>query len=64
MPLQAALEKAHARPVVRLLLELECTAVLHELTELRGVTAAQLFQRRLDLLFLDVIVLFILRSAW
>ena len=63
MPLQAALEKAHARPVVRLLLELECTAVLHELTELRGVTAAQLLQRRLDLLFLDVVVLFILRSS-
>ena len=64
MPLQAALEEAHARPVVRLLFELERTAVLHELTELRGVTAAQLFQRRLDLLFLDVVVLFVLGATW
>ena len=64
MPLQTALEKAYARPVVRLLFEFECTAVLHELTELRRVTAAQLLQRRLDLLFLDVVVLFILRSSW
>ena len=60
MPLHATLEKANASPVVRLLLELESAAILHELTELGRVPAAKLLERRLNLLLLDIVVLFIL----
>ena len=63
VPRQAALEKSDARPVVRLLLEFERTAIFHELSELGGVAAAELLQRRFDLLFLDIIVLLILWST-
>ena len=60
MPRQAALEKSDARPVVRFLLEFERPAIFHELSELGGVAAAELLQRRFDLLFLNIIVLLIL----
>ena len=58
------LKKATAKPVVGLLLELELSAVLHELLELVRVTAAELLERQLDLLLLDSCVLFILGSTW
>jgi hypothetical protein len=59
----AVLEELQAGPVVGLLLELEGTAVLHVLAELTGVAAAELLKRRLDLLLLDVVVLFVLGTA-
>lgn len=62
--LHAVLKKAEADPVVGLLFELELAAVLHILTELGGVAAAELLKRGLDLLFLDVVVLFVLGAAW
>ena len=56
----AALKEPCALTVVWLLLELELSAVLHELSELGRMASAKLFQRRLNLLLLDVVVLFIL----
>jgi len=61
--LQAALKEVQARPVVRLLFELERAAVLHELSELTGVSTAQLLQARLNLLLLDVVVLLVLGAT-
>ena len=63
MSLQAALKEVQARPVVRLLFELERAAVLHELSELTGVSTAQLLQARLNLLLLDVVVLLVLGAT-
>ena len=55
-------EEAFAGAVVRLLLEFEAAAVLHELTELGRVTAAQLLKRRFNLLLLNRVVLFVLAA--
>lgn len=60
MARHARLKKANAGPVVRLLFKLERAAVLHELSEFTWVAPAQFLKRRLNLLFLDVVVLFIL----
>ena len=57
-------EESFARAVVRLLLELQAAAVLHELSEFRRVAAAQLLQRRFNLLFLNRVVLLVLAAAW
>lgn len=64
VPLHAVLEEAKAGPVVGLLLELQLAAVLHVLTELGRVSTAKLLQRSLNLLLLDVVVLFILGATW
>ena len=64
MPSQARLEEADAGPVVRLLLELERAAVLHEFFKFRRVSSAQLLERSLDLLLLDRVVLFVLAATW
>jgi len=56
-------EKADDRAIVRFLIEFELTAVLHELAELTWVASAKLFEARLDLLFLDVVVLLVLAAA-
>ena len=63
MARQATLEEVKAGPVVGLLFELEASAVLHELTELTWVASTQLLQRSLNLLFLDVVVLFVLGAT-
>ena len=44
VPLQARLKEANASPIVRFLLELEGAAVLHELSEFRRVSTAELLQ--------------------
>ena len=62
MPLHALVEETDARPVVRLLLELECAAILHEFSELRGVSATQLLKRRLNLFLLNGVILLILAA--
>ena len=62
MSRQASFEETNASSVVRFLLKLERAAVLHELAELNGMSAAQLLQRRLNLLFLNVVVLFVLAA--
>ena len=62
--LHAALEVVQAGAIVGLLLELERPAVLHVLAELSRVTAAELLERRLDLLLLDVVVLLVLGATW
>jgi len=64
VPLHARREEADTRGVVRLLLEGERSAVLHELSEFDGVPAAKLGQRRFNLLLLDVVVLFVLAPTW
>ena len=56
-------EEAFAGAVVWLLLELKAAAVLHELTELGRVAAAQLLKRRFNLLLLNRVVLFVLAAA-
>lgn len=56
-------EKAFAGAIVWLLLEFEAAAVLHELTELAWVAAAQLLKRRFNLLLLNGVVLFVLAAA-
>lgn len=60
----ARIKEADGRAVVRFLLELEGATVLHEIFEFAGVPAAELIKRRLYLLLLNVIVLFILAAAW
>jgi hypothetical protein len=64
VPVHAALEEGQAGSVVGLLLELERSAILHVLSELRWVTAAELLQGGLDLLLLDIVVLFVLGATW
>ena len=63
VPLHAVLKEGETGAVVWLLLELERAAVLHVLAELGGMTTAQLFKRSLNLLFLDVVVLLVLRAT-
>lgn len=63
VPLHAVLKEGETGAVVGLLLELEGSAVLHVLAEFGGVAAAQLFKRCLNLLLLDVVVLFVLRAT-
>ena len=63
VPLHAALEIAEALAIVGLLLELQSTAVLHELAELARVAATELFQASLNLLLLDVVVLLVLGAS-
>ncbi len=60
MTSHARLEEADALPVVGLLLELQLAAVIHVLFEFSGVTSAELLKGCLNLLLLDVVVLFIL----
>ena len=64
VPLHARIKETDTSPVVWLLLELECAAILHELSKLRRVSPAELFKRSLDLLFLDSVVLFVLATTW
>lgn len=62
--LHAALEEAQHELVVWVLGELELAAVVHELAELLWVSLAQLVDGDFELLLLDVVVLFVLRSPW
>ena len=64
MTLHAAFKESNAYLVVWLLLKLQFSAVLHELSEFRGVSTAKIFKGSLNLLFLDRSILFILASAW
>ena len=60
MTLHAALKEGEAGAVVWLLLELERAAVLHVLTEFARVSPTELLERGFNLLFLDVVILFVL----
>ena len=62
--LHALLEEAHADLVVGFLLELEGSAVGHEVVELLGHSLAELFECGLELLLLDILILFVLGLAW
>jgi len=62
--LHALVEKSYTSPVVRLLLEFEGPAVLHEFTEFNWVASAKLFERRFNFLLFDVVVLLVFASAW
>jgi len=61
--LHARLEEVDAKAVVWLLFKFQLAAVLHELAELNWMASAQLLQRRLNLLLLDVVVLLILGAT-
>jgi len=63
MALEATLEHVESGLVVRLLLELEGPAVIHELFEFVRVTTAELFEGRLNLFLLNVVILFVLRAT-
>ena len=60
----ARLEEVETGAIVGLLLKLQLATVVHVLAELGWVSTAELLERRLDLLLLDVVVLFILGAAW
>ena len=62
--LHASLEETDASAIVGLLFEFQGSAIFHVLTEFRWVSTTQLLKRGLDLLLLDVVVLFILGAAW
>ena len=64
MSLHASLEEVYAGTIVGLLFKFERATVLHELEEFAWMTLALVLQRRLNLLFFDVVVLFILGSPW
>ena len=61
--LHAAFEQPEHVLVIGVLGELELSAVVHELAELFGVALAQLVHGDLELLLLDIVVLFILRPS-
>ena len=63
MSLHAAFEQADYVAVVRILREAKTATVVHELLEFLGLVAAEVFNRRLLLLLLDVGVLFSLRPS-
>jgi hypothetical protein len=63
MALEATLEHVESGLVVRLLLELEGPAVIHELFEFVRVTTAELLKGRLNLLLLNVVILFVFRAT-
>jgi hypothetical protein len=63
MARKTVFKQADALLVVRLLLELQGTTVLHELLEFIRVALAKLGQRSFNLLFLNGSVFFIFRSA-
>ena len=60
----ALLKEAQAGSVVGLLLKFERSTVFHILTELRRVATAKLLKGSLNLLFLNVVVLFVLGATW
>ena len=64
MSFHARLKQTDDVRVVRILSKAETTAVVHEFSELLGLVFAELFNRNFLLLFLDVGVLFLLRSSW
>ena len=64
VPLQAFPEKAEAVLVIGLLLELQAAAIHHEVVELLGHTVAEILQPRLELFVLDILILFVLVTAW
>ena len=64
VPLHASLKEADSSLVIRLLFELERSAVLHELLELGRVSRAKIFKWCFHLLLFDGVVLLVLASAW
>lgn len=64
MSAHASLKHAEDYFVVRILLKLQRSAVLHELLELGGLAFAEVIQARLQLLLLDVAVFLVLGAAW
>jgi len=63
MPLHAAFKQADYVAVVRILREAKTATVVHKLLEFLGLVAAEILNRRLLLLLLDVGVLFSLRPS-
>jgi hypothetical protein len=59
MALHARLKQVCAGLVVRFLFKLQRPAIVHKLFELVRLPSAKFFQWRLDLLFLNVVVLFV-----
>ena len=56
----AGLEQSKACFVVWLLVKFQRAAVVHELFEFVGLPSAQVFKGRFNLLFLNIVVLFVL----
>jgi len=63
VPLHALVKQTQSVFVVRLLFELQTAAVLHVLLKLNRAAAAQIVERRLQLLLFDVLVLLVLVLA-
>lgn len=63
MALAARLEQAQAGLVIWFLIELESTAVVHELFKFVGLASAEVFKGRFNLLFLNVVVLLVLGAT-
>lgn len=61
--LHARLKEVDAKAIVGFLFKFQLATVLHELAELNRMPSAQLLQRRLNLLLLDVVVLLILGAT-
>ena len=64
MTSHALLPKAYTHGVVRCILKLQLSAILHVLLELSGVAFAKLVESRLYLLLLDIVVFFVFGSTW
>ena len=64
MAVHTALKETDALEVVGGLLELELSAVLHELLEFRWVASAELLEGSLNLLLLNVVVFLVLGATW
>lgn len=58
--LAARLEETETGLVIRLLIELKCAAVVHKLFKFVGLASAKVLKGRFNLLFLNVVILFVL----
>ena len=58
------LEQPYYIFVVRVLVKLQNSTVLHELFEFRWMAFAQFLESGLYFLFLDIVILFILAPTW
>ena len=64
MSCYASVENPIDNSIVRVLFELQRSAVLHEFLELRGLSFAQFVQTGLQLLLLDIAIFLILGPTW
>jgi hypothetical protein len=64
MPYHALFKKTNHELVIRILLKLQGSTILHEFLEFWGVPLAKLLKRCLNLLLFNIVILFSLAFSW